>query len=121
MKRFPLWMAATLLVAVAWTPAASAVCMLPGGNRVPPLPGADKCTTVVGVQVIDTDGDDYGNGCDADYDQNCLTNMIDFGIFRANFELPIPPGVPETDHNGDLVVTIPDFLIFSVLFGKPPD
>ena len=68
---------------------------------------------------FDTDGDDCGNLCDADYDQNGTTGFPDFGEFTAAFSSndeekchfePIP----------GCTVGFPDFGFFTAHFSAAP-
>ena len=96
---------------------------------------------VRGVQT-DTDGDGFGNRCDADYDNNGIVGYSDYGILSRLFgavdtdrhggEETIPAwdavipmnGIlvtPEmADHNDDGRVDVEDFFILLDLFGFPP-
>ncbi len=95
----------------------------------------DNCTLVangtllpVGKSAIsqrDTDGDGYGNMCDADLnnDPAAVVNIPDLGLFKTVFGQTAPGAAPFTlndhaDFNGDGVVNIPDLGIFKGLFGK---
>jgi hypothetical protein len=42
----------------------------------------DNCSEAPNPQQNDTDADDCGNLCDADYDQNGTVEFLDFGFFR---------------------------------------
>ena len=57
------------------------------GDGVPDA--SDNCLEVpnAGSMSCDTDGDGYGNACDGDFDQNGVTNAVDFmGPFLQDFE-----------------------------------
>jgi hypothetical protein len=87
---------------------------------------ADNCTQVAngnlvldagGHSQLDTNGDGYGNACDADLDNNGIVNFADLALFRAAFGT--------TNANADLngsggVVNFADLAIFRGLFGRPP-
>jgi len=73
----------------------------------------------------DTDGDGYGNVCDADLSGDDVVNAIDYGSFRTQW-LTVAPGiVPYTqadhaDFNGDGLVNAIDYGIFrSSWLGAP--
>ena len=79
----------------------------------------DNCSEAVNAAQDDTDGDDCGNLCDADYDQNGTVGFPDFGEFSAAFSTndeemchaePIP----------GCTVGFPDFGFFSANFSSVP-
>lgn len=47
------------------------------------IDAADNCRLVWNPFQVDTDGDDYGNACDADFDNNGETTGEDFFAWRA--------------------------------------
>jgi hypothetical protein len=65
---------------------------------------------------LDTDGDGYGNWCDADLDNSGSVNFGDLAAFRAAFGT--------SDANADLdgsgFVNFGDLARFKALFGQPP-
>jgi hypothetical protein len=65
---------------------------------------------------VDSDGDGYGNVCDADYDNDNLVTVVDFATFLSRFG---GPG-DITDHDGDGVVTELDLRVFLSDFQGPP-
>jgi len=87
----------------------------------------DNCTLVAngpllpdagGNIQLDTDGDGFGNICDADLDNNGLVAGADALIFRG---LIGQTGVSSAaDFNGDTAITGADALIFRALIGLPP-
>ncbi len=95
----------------------------------------DNCTAVpngtllpVGKSAIsqrDTDGDGYGNVCDADFNGDGLVTLSDYSQFRGVFGQTAPGVEPYTlsdhaDFNGDGLVTLSDYSTFRALFGKAP-
>ncbi len=64
----------------------------------------------------DTDGDGYGNVCDADLNNDGTTNNLDVTLLRAAFGTP----GPDADFNGDGAVNNLDVTIQRQYFGKPP-
>ena len=83
----------------------------------------DNCSDDVNPAQDDTDGDDCGNICDADYDQTGLVDFGDFGLFASAFGVdgnpmeqhiePISPVLPR-------VVDFGDFGFFASAFGGMP-
>jgi hypothetical protein len=73
--------------------------------------GLDNCVQVSNPGQIDTDGDDYGNACDCDFDQNGQCNAADFSIFLEDYIAAVDRGVgTDMDCNG--AVSIADFSLF---------
>ena len=69
-----------------------------------------------GNSQLDTDGDGFGNICDADLNGNLLVNLSDFSLFRSAFGTTDP----NADFNGDGRVNLSDFSIFRSMFGSAP-
>jgi hypothetical protein len=82
----------------------------------------DNCIHVPNADQADVNVDGFGNVCDADYDDNGLTNLLDFVAFRrALFHGRGEPGyLPAADHDFDGVIGIPDFNLFRRRFADPP-
>ena len=76
----------------------------------------DNCLGVFNPDQRDTDGDGFGNRCDADFNNDGVVNFADLAIFRSRFGTTNP----DADLNGDGVVNFADLAIFNTLFGKPP-
>jgi hypothetical protein len=81
-------------------------------------PEIDNCTEACNAFQDDTDGDDCGNLCDADYDQNGAVDFGDFGAFATHF------GEISELHNHTEPVTdtvdFGDFGFFASAFGADP-
>ena len=78
--------------------------------------GIDNCMEVFNQQQDDTDADDCGNLCDADYDDSGRVGMADFNEFRTAF---LTMGDEEKCHVEPVAgctVGFPDFTIFASLF-----
>jgi hypothetical protein len=80
--------------------------------------GVDNCSEVPNTAQDDTDGDDCGNLCDADYDDDGVVNFIDFSAFSFAFG----SNDLEKDHTDPVVgpISFLDFSFFSNSFGSTP-
>lgn len=77
----------------------------------------DNCTLVLNPAQRDTDGDNIGNSCDADIDNNCTVNFVDSFVYRDNFFVA---GDFDTDNNGDGITNFLDLAVLSgQFFGRP--
>jgi hypothetical protein len=76
----------------------------------------DNCINHANANQRDTDGDGFGNRCDADFDQSNLVNITDLGIFKSRFGTTNA----DADLDGNGLVNITDLGIFKSLFGKAP-
>ena len=78
----------------------------------------DNCSAVINAAQDDTDGDDCGNLCDANYDQSGTVGFGDFGAFTSNF------GTTNALYNHTEPVTdavgFGDFGFFTSNFGTSP-
>jgi hypothetical protein len=77
---------------------------------------ADNCTQHANADQRDTNGDGYGNRCDADFDNNGFVNFADQAYFKSKFGT----SDPDADLDGNGFVNFADQAIFKSLFGKPP-
>ena len=81
----------------------------------------DSCQYVPNPTALlqrDTDGDGYGNLCDADLDNSQMVNTLDFGLFKQAFGRT--GDLLDADFNLDGIVNTLDFGMFKQMFGKPP-
>jgi hypothetical protein len=80
--------------------------------------GLDNCSEVANAAQDDTDGDDCGNLCDANYDQGGTVGFGDFGSFTLGF------GTTDELYNHtepvDDTVGFGDFGFFTLSFGGTP-
>jgi hypothetical protein len=76
----------------------------------------DSCINVANPGQEDSDGDGYGNACDADINNDCVVNFLDLGQLRSGFF-----GTDAVlDFNGDGAVNFLDLGIMrQVFFGAP--
>jgi hypothetical protein len=76
----------------------------------------DNCLGVKNTNQSDTDGDGFGDLCDADFDQSGMVNSLDLAILRDAFGTRTSKG----DANGDGIVNSLDLAILQSRFGKAP-
>jgi FtsP/CotA-like multicopper oxidase with cupredoxin domain len=76
----------------------------------------DNCLLVTNTNQRDTNGDGFGNMCDADLNNDGKVNLSDYSQFRSAFGKT----VPDADFNGDGQVNLSDYSIFRSAFGKAP-
>jgi hypothetical protein len=80
--------------------------------------GADNCSDLKNEDQRDTNHDGFGNLCDADLNNDGVTNTLDFGLLKLAFG---DRGADlDADFNGDGIVNTLDFGLFKRMFGKPP-
>lgn len=78
----------------------------------------DNCTLVANLDQRDTDGDGYGNLCDADLNNSGgIVNFSDLALFRSAFGTSNPNA--DLDSSGG-IVNFTDLARFRSLFGKAP-
>jgi len=85
------------------------------------LSTVDNCTDVANTAQCDSDGDGYGNRCDADFNNNIATNAQDTTVFRTQLGKPsAAPFFNAADFNCNGAVNAQDTTIMRGLLGKPP-
>jgi hypothetical protein len=85
------------------------------------MDSADNCSDDVNAAQDDTDADDCGNICDADYDGDGSVGFLDFGVFSAKFSSTDELYMHVEPIDGDSrSVGFLDFGFFSVLFSGVP-
>ncbi|MEM7083138.1 MAG: ThuA domain-containing protein [Pseudomonadota bacterium] len=75
----------------------------------------DNCQLVDNADQLDSDDDGFGNACDADFNNDCSTNFIDFSLLSSQFQT-----VGDTDLNGDAIVNFTDVFLFTQLYLREP-
>lgn len=78
--------------------------------------GVDNCVSVPNPDQRDTDGDGYGNICDADFNNDGVVNFADLAFLRSRFGT----SDPDADLDGSGLVNFADLARLQSLFGKPP-
>jgi hypothetical protein len=76
----------------------------------------DNCTLVSNTDQRDTDGDNFGNRCDADLNNDGFVNTLDLGLFKSSYMT----GDDDPDFNGDGTVNTLDLGIFKQLYMSAP-
>ncbi len=76
----------------------------------------DNCALVYNPAQLDTNGDNIGNICDADFNGDCIVNSVDLGILKTVFFTPDA----DADLNGDGIVNAIDLGLMKTLFFLPP-
>jgi len=76
----------------------------------------DNCSTLSNPSQRNTDGDEYGNRCDPDLNNDGLVTVTDFLILRGRLN----SNDPDADFNGDGFVTVTDFLILRGFLNQSP-
>ncbi len=116
--------AATLAFLLWGAPAFAGTAPDGDGDRI--SDGLDNCSDDANAFQDDTDGDDCGNLCDADYSQDGVVGLVAFGEFVGafntnqenfcHFEATEPPGPVA----GNCVVGLDDFGFFVANFNTVP-
>jgi hypothetical protein len=82
----------------------------------------DNCSEAYNPRQIDTNGDGYGNVCDADYDDDAVVGAKDYMALARAFgsRRGEPAYDPEIDCNGDGVIGASEAILFGRSWGGAP-
>jgi len=78
----------------------------------------DNCKYVTNADQRDTDGDGYGNICDADLNNDGITDFLDLGLLKSCFFCP--GSDLDCDLNGDGTCDFLDLGLMKRMFFQPP-
>ena len=78
---------------------------------------ADNCTLRANADQRDSNGDGFGNACDADLNNDGIVNAADLGLLKAQF---FATGDIDADLNGDFTVNAADLGLMKQGFFQPP-
>lgn len=104
---------ATFLV-LAWLPLSVNAAGDEDGDGI--SDAQDNCIEIANPDQRDSNGDDFGNICDADLDNNGLVSFADLHMFRTAFDT----NNADADFDGNGIVSFADLDIFRSLFDKQP-
>lgn len=76
----------------------------------------DNCKLVANANQRNTDGDNFGNICDLDFNQNGLVDPTDFSRLKSKLGTPSA----NEDLNGNGIVDPTDFSLLKTYLGKAP-
>ncbi len=80
------------------------------------LDAGDNCTLAANADQRDSNGDGFGNLCDADLNNDNIVNVVDLGLLRSVFFT----ADADADFNGDGVVNVVDLGLMRAAFFAAP-
>ena len=78
----------------------------------------DNCITAPNPDQDDSDGDLCGNQCDADYNQDSMVSILDFGNFQTCFAGAVEGVCDHSPEILDGIISILDFGVFRRQFDR---
>ncbi|MEO1576601.1 MAG: thrombospondin type 3 repeat-containing protein, partial [Pseudomonadota bacterium] len=105
---------ATLAATITLLLAPAAMGMDTDGDGVDDA--ADNCIEHANADQRDSNGDGFGNRCDADFNGDLITNVVDLGVMRSVFF----SANEDADLDGDGMVNFIDLGILRTLFFQAP-
>ena len=112
----PLYQSANRYIEV-WEAASGGVCDISADSDEDGVfDSTDNCTLLANPTQYDSNGDGFGNRCDADLNNDCIVNAVDLGIFKTVFFT----SNGDADLNGDGIVNAVDLGVLKSLFFTPP-
>lgn len=95
--------------------------LIPDADADGVLDVVDNCSAAANAGQCDSDGDGYGNACDADLNNNGGANAQDTTLYRQQLGQPSAgPAFNAADINCNGAVNAQDSTLFRQLLGKPP-
>lgn len=76
----------------------------------------DNCIDTTNPDQLDSNADGYGNICDTDLNNDCVTNPIDLGLFKSVFFT----ADADADFDGNGIVNVQDLGILKLRFFTEP-
>jgi hypothetical protein len=111
-----LWTLLTLLMALFLAPVYAADT---DGDSIED--DVDNCSLVFNSSQCDSDVDGFGNHCDADLDNNNVTDDADYTLFRTKLGIYVPaPVYGVGDFNCNNFTNAFDYVILRRRLGSPP-
>jgi hypothetical protein len=106
----------------AWISQADVCVVYPDTDADLVPDNVDNCRDVPNRNQRDSDGDGYGNACDADLNNDGSTNSLDLNLYKQAHRTNVgnPNYNADADFNGDGYVDAGDMTILKSLYRKSP-
>jgi hypothetical protein len=109
---------ALLLALPAW--AGSVICPGPDTDSDGTPDVCDNCSVVPNPTQFDGDSDGFGNRCDADFDNNGVVGLTDYGILGKNWNQTVPPAPTYVDCDENGAIGLTDFGVMGKYWNLAP-